>query len=273
MAGIVSVSRIDISGRRKRLRQKRHLKIIQAIWRTLAISGLLGGLLWIALLPYWVLTDDRDIVVSGNQTVSTSTIQSQLVLSYPQSLWRIEPNRLAKSLLQQPTIAQASVTRRLFPPALIVQVTERVFVAQAIASQEQPDPVRGKKVSLGLLDASGFWIPIEKYRSKNNSVRLPDLKIIGAPEQYRPYWAQLYQAVSLSSVKVMEIDCSDPTNVILKTELGLVHIGSISSHLPEQIRVMAQMRNLPTQLNPTLIEYIDLKNPDAPLVQVNQKEK
>jgi cell division protein FtsQ len=70
----------------------------------------------------------------------------------------------------------------------------------------------------------------------------------------------------------MEIDWQDPMNLILKTELGTVHLGAPSFHLSEKIRVMAQMRHLPVQLNLSEIEYIDLKNPEYPLVQMNQRK-
>ncbi len=265
MAGILSVSRTSLEGRRKKLRKKRQMRIIQAMWRTFAISGLAGGLLWMAIQPIWVLTDEHDIVISGNQLLSQQAIQSLLVLSYPRSLWRIEPSQIAQSLKLEPTIAQATVTRRLFPPGLIVQIKERVPVA--IAQTRDTD---SKKASMGLLDASGVWMPLEKYTSLNRS-ELPSLKVIGLPEQYRPYWAQFYQALSQSSVKVMEIDWQDPTNLILKTELGKVYLGTPSFHIPEKIRVMAQMRHLPAQLNLSQIEYIDLKNPDSPIVQMNHK--
>ncbi|MBW4634275.1 MAG: FtsQ-type POTRA domain-containing protein [Iphinoe sp. HA4291-MV1] len=274
MAGIVSVSRTDLEGRRKKLRQRRQMKIIQAIWQTMAVSSLAGGLLWMATQPIWVLKTPKDIEVSGNHLLSREAIQSLLVLSYPQSLWRIEPHRIAESLKQQPTITQVSVNRRLFPPGLIVQIDERVPVAIAQSRREQRNADTGhKKVSVGLLDASGVWIPIEKYTSVNPSLRLPSLKVFGSPEQYRPYWGQLYQALSQSSVNVKEIDFQDPTNLILKTELGNIHLGAPSSLLLEKIKVMAQMRNLPAQLNPSQIEYIDLKNPDLPLVQMNQKQQ
>ncbi|MGH7998690.1 MAG: cell division protein FtsQ/DivIB, partial [Brasilonema sp.] len=187
-------------------------------------------------------------------------------------------------LKQQPTIAQATVSRRLFPPGLIVQIKERVpvaiaqgtppsgSIAQSRREQGNTDSDH-KKVSVGLLDANGVWIPIEKYTSGDPSLRLPSLKVFGSPEQYRPYWTQLYQALSQSSVNVKEIDFQDPTNLILDTELGNIHLGAPSSLLPEKIKVMTQMRNLPAQLNPTQIEYIDLKNPDLPLVQMNQKKQ
>jgi cell division protein FtsQ len=71
---------------------------------------------------------------------------------------------------------------------------------------------------------------------------------------------------------VTEIDFQDPTNLILTTELGIVHLGSPSNKLPEQIQVLEEMRHLENQVNPSNIDYIDLKNPVMPLVQVNQKK-
>ena len=272
MAGIISVSRADLKGRRKKLRQKRQVKIIQTIWQTFAVSSLAGGLLWMTTQPIWVLRTPKDIDISGNHLLSREAIESLLVLSYPQSLWRIEPYGIAESLKQQPTIEQATVTRRLFPPGLIVQINERVPVAISQSRREQRNADTGqKKVSVGLLDASGVWIPLEKYTSLNPNLRLPSIKVFGLPEQYRPYWAQLYQALIQSSVNVMEIDFQDPTNLILKTELGNIHLGAPSSLLPEKIKVMAQMRHLPAQLNPNQVDYIDLKNPEFPLVQMNQE--
>lgn len=272
MAGIVSVSRTDLAQRRKKLRRQRQMKIIQAIWRTFAISGLAGGLLWVAIQPIWVLNAPKQIVMkSGNQLLSDDAIKSLLVLSYPQSLWRIKPSAIADSLKQQPTIAQATVSRRLFPPGLNIEIQERVPVAIAQKRIEQHNTTN-RKVTLGLLDASGVWMPLEKYKSLNPTEKLPTLQVIGLPEQYSSYWTQLYQAVSQSSVKVIEINCEDPTNLVLKTELGTVHLGVPSPQLPEQIKLLAQIRHLPAKLNSSQIEYIDLKNPESPLVQVNQKK-
>jgi len=274
MAGIISVSRTDLAHRRQKLRRQRQMKIIQAIWRSFAISGLAGGLLWLAIQPMWVLNAPKQIVMkSGNQLLSDEAIQSLVVLSYPQSLWRIQPSLIANSLKKQPTIAQATVSRRLFPPGLIIEINERIPVAIAQTPNQGKTGSSNQQVSVGLLDATGVWMPLEKYTSLNPTVKLPILKVIGSPEQYRPFWKQLYQAVSESSVKIIEIDCQDPTNLILKTELGNVYLGSPSPQLSEQIKILAQMRHLPTKLNPSQIEYIDLKNPESPLVQLNQKNQ
>ncbi|MEH2245865.1 cell division protein FtsQ/DivIB [Nostoc sp.] len=265
MAGIISVSRTDLAQRRQKLRRQRQMRIIQAIWRTFAITSLAGGLLWVAVQPVWMLKAPKQIVMkSGNKLLSDETAQSLLVLSYPQSLWRIEPSAIANSLKKQPTIAQAIVKRRLFPPGLIIEIQERVPVAVT----QTPG---NKKVIIGLLDASGVWMPLEKYTSLNPTRKLPNLRVIGSPKQYCLYWTQLHQAVSQSPVKVMEIDCQNPTNLILKTELGNVHLGVPGSQLSEQIKVLAQMRHLAAKLNSGQIEYIDLKNPESPIVQMNQK--
>jgi cell division protein FtsQ len=271
MAGMVSISRTDLAQRRKKLRRRRQMKIIQTIWRTIAVSGLCAGLLWVTIQPMWVLEAPKQIVVkSGDRLLSNQGVQSILRLSYPQSLWRIEPSRIADTLKKEPNIAQARVTRRLFPPGLIVQIQERVPVAIAQTHKPQSHDTGSKKEPL-LLDITGVLIPVEKYTSLNPNSKLPNLKVIGSPEQYRSYWTQLYQAVTKSSVKITEIDCQDPTNLILKTELGNVHLGAPSSQLPEQLKALSQMSHLPTQLNPNHIEYIDVKNPDSPVVQMNQK--
>jgi len=272
MAGIISVSRTDLAQRRKKLRRQRQMKIIQAIWRTFAITSLATGLLWVAVQPMWMLKASKQIVMkSGNKLLSDETTRSLLVLSYPQSLWRIEPTAIANSLKKQPTIANAIVRRRLFPPGLIIDIQERVPVAVTQTPTVQNQGTSNKKVTIGLLDASGVWIPLEKYTSLNPSRKLPNLRVIGLPKQYCLYWTQIHQAISQSLVKVMEIDCQNPTNLILKTELGNVHLGTPGAQLSEQIKVLAQMRHLTAKLNSGEIEYIDLKNPDFPLVQMNQE--
>ncbi|OUL24102.1 cell division protein FtsQ [Nostoc sp. T09] len=273
MAGLLSLSRTDLAQRRKKLRRQQQMKIIQALWRTFAISSLAGCLLWVAIQPMWVLNAPKQIVMkSGNQLLSDETIQSLLMLSYPQSLWRIQPSIIADSLKRQPTIAQASVTRRLFPPGLIIEIKERVPVAMVQTHKSGNTDSTSKQVSVGLVDASGVWMPLEKYISLNPTGKLPTLKVIGSPEQYLPHWTQLYLSVSQSYVKVMEIDCQDPTNLILKTEIGNVHLGPPSSQLSEQMKILAQMRHLPSKLNSSQIDYIDLQNPENPLVQLNQKK-
>jgi len=296
MAGILSVSRTNLAQRRQKLRRQRQIKIIQVIWRTIAVTGLASALLWVAIQPIWVLKDSKQIVIkSGDQVLTQKDIYSLLGVSSPQSLWRIEPSSIADSLRKQPNIAQATVSRRLLPPGLIIEIQERVPVAIAqirkkqtvtscavtpsapgkspdVKSCEENNSAANKQNELGLLDASGILMPMAKYMSINPQARLPQMMVIGSPAQYRPFWTQLYEAIHQSSLKVTEIDFQDPTNLILTTELGIVHLGSPSSKLPEQIQVLVQMRHLRTKVNPGNMDFIDIRNPATPLVQMNQEK-
>ncbi|BAZ84238.1 cell division protein FtsQ/DivIB [Dolichospermum compactum] len=296
MAGILSVSRTNLAQRRQKLRRQRQLKILQAIWRTLAVTGFAAVLFWGAIQPMWVLKDSGQIVIkSGGQVLTQKDIYSLLGLSSPQSLWRIEPSLIADSLRKQPNIAQATVSRRLLPPGLIIEIQERIPVAIAQVTTDQTvtscvlnpaftgkstevksclqnSGTANKQNELGLLDAGGVWMPLSTYISINPKAKLPRLIVIGVIAQYKPFWTQLYEAISSSSLKVTEINFQDPTNLILKTELGNVHLGSPSSRLTKQIQALVQMRRLPNEVNPSNIDYIDLKNPAIPLVQMNQKK-
>ncbi|MBD2255206.1 cell division protein FtsQ/DivIB [Nostoc parmelioides] len=274
MPGIASVSQKELAQRRKKLRRQRQMKIIQAIWQTITISSLAGGLLWVALQPIWVLkTPEQVLMKSDNQLLSQEAIKSLLVLSYPQSLWRIQPAAIAESLQKQPTIAQATVSRRLFPPGLIIEIEERIPVAVAQKRREQSSSASNKQVNTGLIDANGVWIPLEKYTLVNPQFKLPTLKVIGLPEQYASYWSKLYPYISQSSIKITEIDYQDPNNLILKTELGTVHLGATSDQLADQINLLAQLRHINTKLNPAEINYIDLTNPESPLVHMIQNKE
>lgn len=145
---------------------------------------------------------------------------------------------MARTLESQATIADATVTRRLFPPGLIVQVQERIPVALSVTKLSS-------KASVGFLAQDGVWIPLQSYPAEvRRFLKSPNLKIIGLPEDYRSYWKPLYQTVSQSPVKVMEINCQAPANLIFKTELGIVHLGPYTPRLVEQLKILDQMRQL-----------------------------
>ena len=270
MANIASVSPAELTNRRQQLRRARRIKFLQAVWRTLLVGGMASGLVWAITIPDWVITKPEQIVIKGNYFLSVQTIRSLLPLSYPQSLLRVEPSAIAHALEQAAPIAQATVTRQLVPPMLIIQVKERQPVAIALPIPAAVGKTTSSASQAGLLDEQGVWMPQSSYRELPEKVALPTLKIIGTTEQYRPYWSEVYQAVNHSPVKVSEIDWQNPTNLILKTELGTVHLGAYSSRFAEQLRVLDQMRDLKSHIQPSQIAYIDLKNPDSPLLQMKK---
>jgi len=292
MTDMLSVSRRDLLKRRQKLRRHRQMKILTGVWRILATSSIAGGMFWIILGPVWLITTPAQILMrSGNQLLPQKTVQKLLQFSYPQSLWRIKPSAIAQSLERQPTIAQAIVNRRLFPPGLNIEIQERLPVAmiqpssksnatncvsnsqapsKKVTSPTIPCSQNPKADDINLIDANGNLIPWEKYTTFNPKGKLPALKVLGSPEQYHPYWVPVYQAIQDNSLNVMEIDFRDPTNVIFKTELGTVHLGIPVVQLDQKIQRLREMGNLKAKFKSGEIVYIDLQSPDYPLVQLHQ---
>ena len=266
MANLISVSSKDLGRRRHQLRRQRRLKIVQVMWQALTLSGLTGGLLWAINQPIWFIRQSEQIEVKGNRLLSDQMVRSFLPLSYPQSLWKIQPQILEKSLESRSQIADAYVERQMFPPSLTITIQEResVAIAYSVPKEDQGNP----NPEIGWLDATGNWMPLENYQELEKTQQLPDLKVTGNVANYRMYWSQVYQAISRSPLKILAINWADPNNLILETEIGQVHLGPYTSKFPEQLRVIDQMRNLPNQLDTSKMLYFDLKNPEQPLAQM-----
>jgi cell division protein FtsQ len=279
MSGLTSVSRSQLARRRRFLRHQRRRKFFQTAWQILTISSLTGGILWATTRPDWFIYQPEEVVISGNQFLSDQAIQSLLPISYPSSILQLRPQEVAETLESTGPFAQANVIRKLFPPGLIVEVQEKypVAIAQVPSlsasdatskqSTNHPLPQIGINVELGLLDENGVWMAQDRYINLDQFTNLPSLTVIGDPNQYRPYWSQVYQAIVRSPIEVYEIDWRDPANLILKTELGIVHCGGQMDLISEQLRVLDRMRNLPDRVNASQIAYIDLKNPNQPTIQ------
>lgn len=276
MTSIASVSQTELTTRRKKLRRARRIRSFQTIWRSLLVGSMATSLVWALTLPDWIIRQPEQVEIEGNHLLSTKAIRSLLPLSYPESILRVQPQAIAKSLESQAPIAEATVTRQLLPPGLTIKVKERNPVAIAFdpISKEATATTNTQATNStsleGLLDAQGAWMPLISYTELEQNLKLPTLKVIGSREQYRLYWSEVYQAVSHSPVKVFEIDWRNPANLILKTELGNVHLGPYSSRLSKQLAVLDRMRELPSRMQPGQIAYINLENPDFPAIQVKK---
>jgi cell division protein FtsQ len=280
MTSIISISQVELAQRRQKLRRQRKLKWFQTSWRTLAVSGLAGSVVWVSTLPIWLVGKDQ-VVIEGNEFIPEETLRELLPLQTPQFVLKIDPRSIAQTLKTNAPIADAKVDRRLFPPGLIIQVKERLPVAIAlpVGSANLPANVPASKTSTivqpfpsgtQLLDESGARFPLDNYTSLDLSLRLPSLKILGKPEYYHLYWTKLYQAVSQSPVKIFEIDWRDPANLVLKTELGTVHCGPYQSHFSKQLSTLDRLRHLSNRINASEIAYIDLRNPETPSIELNR---
>lgn len=250
--------------RRKQLRRQRRGRFLQLGLQMVIATSCAGGLLWAISQPIWLISQPEQIIVEGNQLMSEQAVISLLSLSYPQNLWHIQPQSLAHNLETKGPIAKATISRRLLPPSLTIQIQERQPVAIAINSQQSSSQI-------GWIDAQGVWVSLDSYSPTPNprtQGRLPKLKVIGQLDQYRIYWPQFYQALSQTTIQITEVNWQDPGNIMLKTEIGTVYLGPYSVRLPLQFQVLERMRLLPQKVEAKKIAYIDIKNPNSPWLQL-----
>ncbi len=118
------------------------------------------------------------------------------------------------------------------------------------------------------LDENGMLLPLDSYSELNQGIRLPDLKVIGNPDTYKNQWSTFYPIVRRSPMKIQIIDWQNPANLRLKTEIGWVNLGPLSRNFALQVRSLDKMRQLPKRLPPDQIDFLDLRNPHNPTIQL-----
>ncbi|MBM0741768.1 FtsQ-type POTRA domain-containing protein [Phormidium sp. CLA17] len=277
MAGnFTSPSQVDLIQRRQRLRRQRRVRLFQALWRGLTVTALAGGLVWVTTLPIWLIRKPEQIKVEGNRLIPSQALRSLVPIAYPQSLLQLKPEAIAKELKTKAPISDVVVNRQLFPPSLTIRVVERYPVAIVLANTSDiqllsQNSIKSKDTAakIGLLDENGMRLPLENYTLIQQSIKLPSLKVIGNPEHYRRNWSTLYREISRSPIKITELDFQNPANLILKTELGTIHLGPYGMQFSEQIKTLDRMRKLPNQVSLDQVAYIDLRNPDSPFIQTS----
>ncbi|NER77991.1 MAG: FtsQ-type POTRA domain-containing protein [Leptolyngbya sp. SIO1D8] len=273
MPDFAALSPEELANRRRALKRQRRIRNLQSLWRILAVSGITTGTLWLVSHPFWLLRNSDQVIVEGNELLSDQAIQSLLPFTYPQPLLEIEPDQVAQFLQTQSPVAYASVTRQLFPPRLEVHVQERSPVAITIPTQQQPSPSSELNntpiYQPGLLDPQGNWMAQASFTNIDPEVDLPTLKVRGFHTKYQTHWVSLYQAIQTSPVSISEVDWRIPSNVILHTQIGIVHLGIYNPQsIHQQLSTLAQLSMLTQTKNSPEVEYIDVSNPQTPAVKV-----
>ncbi len=244
-----------------RLQQQNQKYLFLALWRSLIVTSLAGGLLWMISLPYWQIAHKSQIQIEGDRLVSENTIHSLINFSYPQFIWTIHSQKLVQKLESTPAILAARVTKQIMPPRLTISLQERNPVALALS--------QGK---VGFLDEKGNWIEEQFYGEINSGFPLPKLKVVNFQPYHRNSWVEIYRFLQIySTVKVDEVIWDRANNLFLKTEIGTVYFGSNLSHLEKKFKVLVRLKNLPTYLERSKIAYIDLSDPDFNLIQKYQE--
>jgi cell division protein FtsQ len=227
------------------------------------MSGILAGLVWVINQPDWTISKPEQIRIEGNQYLSDAAIRSMLTISYPQLILELAPAQLKNRLSERSSVTNVQIDRQVLPPHLTVQVQDFPPVARIVRDDNTQSTI--------FIDEHGWQLPISSYRPIV-SQSLPTLQLRLPTQGVCPEWTQIYRAVRTSPVAIGIIDCRNPQNLILQTEVGKVGLGAVGdkTRLNAQIQQLDRLRNWQQQTLPEDVDLLDLENPNFPKLQLNQ---
>jgi cell division protein FtsQ len=305
MADPGSESQVDlIRDRQRQLKRQRRNRFLQATWRSVVILGLALGLGWAVSQPEWKLRQQSQITITGNEKLSTSSLQALLPFSFPLSLIRLEPRQIETTLQQHAHVQQVLVSRKLFPPRATIFVKERAPVAMTrcdrcllITDPNDPEALKIGPADLWILDDQGVALPAQSYPAFAKSQALPTIamnnflsplpekaaapfkavtasqraKLVFLPTNKQSQWQRMYRVLKNSPVittdspiQLSSIEWQDLENLKLQTKLGEIHLGPYSRRFAKQLKALDEMRSLSNTIDTDQVVYINLQNPDQP---------
>jgi cell division protein FtsQ len=247
--------------KRRKSRPKQRLKVVKSLWRFGCMSAIFGGVGWVASYSDWKISKAEQIHVQGNQYLTDQAVRSILAIPYPKLIMELAPAQLTAKLIAQGSISTAKIDRSLLPPHLTVQVQDLPPIARIIPGDDT--------LSQMFIDERGRQLPLSSYRPAIWP-SLPTLQLKLPTTGICPDWPQLYPIVHTSPVAVSVVDCRNPQNLFLQTEIGAVRLGAVGANSRSKARIqeLDRLRDWQKYTDPTTVEYIDLENPDSPKLQL-----
>ncbi len=294
---------VNIRDRQQQLLRQRRQKFRRGAGRTLVILGLTVGLGWAVCQPKWQIRQSSQITLTGNQQIDTQTLEHLMVLQFPTSLIRFQPQTLVSKLKANAHISQVVVTRKLFPPRVNVVVRELppVAMTECEGCTLVLDPGTKDSLTLGpanvwLLDRRGVVLPADSYPQLEKAHQLPNLtlksylqpetqanlqqssqtsaaKWVSVDRQKQAQWQQMYAAIEVSPVQVKHLNWEDPTQLMLQTKLGQIRMGPYGPNFTRQLQALDEMRTLPKSVDSQQIVYIDVENPENPVLELRNQSQ
>lgn len=238
-----------------KLQQRRLTQL--SLWRSCCLIFCTMGLGLAAILPNSQIKASTQVRINGKTLVSEDAIYQALKLSYPQYIWSVNGLELAQKIESIPSVEAVKVNKQIIPPLITISLQEKTPVALATSQGE-----------VGFLNSQGEWISQKFYSSIKADFPLPKLKVTNYQIEWSQTWQQIYQLIFLyPELEVSEVNWQASGGIFLDTKIGRVFLGSESSYLEQQFKIISKLKNLPEQLKKSEIAYIDLSNPEVNSIQ------
>lgn len=242
-----------IRGRRERRNLARTARLRRQIFRYFVLLLLLvTGACSMQYMPWSLPLNRSEIIVCGNQVVTSEQVLEVLAQTSGQPIYRLNPQALENQVRQLENVRYAFVHRYLFPrPHLVVDVLEEFPWASLCSAPDMPPEA--------VIAQSGRVIPLSKFPS----IIQPDLKVyapsnLQLSEQQVAQWAEWSAFIAAQTGRnVSAIDLRTPGNLAIQDGDIYLKIGSADSSLTKRLGRLASLMPVLTDL-PGELQYIDL---------------
>jgi len=207
------------------------------------------------------LIDIDQIHVKGSPKINEHSIVIASGLIFPKPLFEIDPRQLKTNLLKELPIRSIQIERRLIPPSLEIEITERKPIA--FADRRGPE---GKEK--GMLDKHGYWMPIKMA----NKTDLPkkDVYVEGWRVTHRDWISIILNNQEIIGSQLKRIIVNPNGELSLQTEnFEAVQLGSSSFYIKEQIKALYKLNNnLPASFVNKKGTVLDIRDPSKPELEI-----
>ena len=238
-------------------------KFLNELWQLLFFSCTSILLIFTFSNQAWEPISFEQTKITGLSGITNNDIKKITSIFYPKNLLELSPKEMQSYLIHKLPIKDVSVSRRIFPPEIHINIIERepiAFASRFVLNEVQE----------GMIDIEGKWIPLKFInKTKKNKIKL-----------YIQNWNQNNKDDILSIIKnrsllkstLQEIRVNPLQEISIRTEhFDSVLIGSDINRLNEQINKLNQLqKSLPNLLINTKVKLVDLKDPSKPELKIEK---
>ena len=201
--------------------------------------------------------------ITGLSGITENDIKKVTSIFYPRNLLELNPKQIESYLIKKLPIKKVSVSRKIFPPEVHLNVLERKPIAFA-------SRVISKNVENGMIDIEGSWIPLQFLnKSEENKIKL---SIENWNSNKKKEILQIIKNRFILQSPLQKIKINPLQEISIKTEhFNSVLLGSDTDRLIEQMNNLNQLqKSLPNLLINTKVKVVDLKDPSKPELKIEK---
>ena len=238
-------------------------KFLLELWQILFFSTTSFFLIFIFSNQAWKPISFEQTKITGLSGLEKDYIQKITSNFYPKNLLELNPKEIESFLKKELPIKDVSVSRKIFPPEIHLNIIEREPIAFA-------SRVFLNNIEKGMIDIEGSWIPLQFVnQSKKNKIKLSIEN--WNPNKKNEIILIIKNRILLQS-PLQKIKINPLQEIIIKTEhFNSVLLGSNTDRLLEQIQKLNQLQeSLPNLLINTKVNIVDLKDPSKPELKLEK---